>query len=463
MSYCAVVLAAGNGTRMKSSMPKVMCEVLGEPMLGWVLDSVGDAGIPAENTGVVVGSGADIVKAYLGKRGSYPTFMQTERKGTGHAVMQAEEMLGKGDNVLILCGDAPFIDSETIIKSLNEHIHSGSDVTVVTAMLDDPAGYGRINRGENGELLGIIEKKDCTPDQLLIKEINSGVYWFKSEALRKALPKLSTANASGEYYLTDTISAIREEGGKAAAFTAENSDIILGANSRRDLLTLNNIARFAVIDKHLDNGVEFVCTDGVIIGKDVVIGRDTRIMAGTILRGKTEIGEKCVIGPNSVIEDCVVGNSVTLNNVHAFESKVGDGSSVGPFAQLRKGTVLHEGVKIGDFVEIKNSEIGKKTSVAHLTYLGDSDIGKDVNFGCGCVTANYDGVNKFRTTIGDHAFIGCNTNLIAPVTIGENAATAAGVTITKHNTVPADSLAVGNRDVTIIENWEHNSKRIRKA
>ncbi len=461
MSYCAIVLAAGDGKRMKSSKPKVMCEVLGDPMIDWVLDGVRDAGIPDNNVGVVIGSGAETVKAHLAKRGEYRTFMQTERKGTGHAVMQAAEMIKAGENVLVLCGDAPFINGDVLTTALNEHVHSGNDVTVITADLPDPAGYGRIIRGENGELSGIVEKKDCTLVQLGITEINSGVYWFKASALADALPKLSADNAAGEYYLTDTVGIILESGGKAGTFTAEDGDIVLGANNRADLLALNIIAKMQVIQRHLDEGVEFVSTDGIIIGRNVQIGRDTTILPGTILRGNTVIGENCNLGPNTLIENCRIGNGVTLNSVQAYDSRVCDRVKAGPFVQLRPGTVLHDGVKIGDFVEIKNSEIGVNTAVAHLTYVGDSDVGKGVNFGCGCVTANYDGINKYRTKIGDYAFIGCNTNLIAPVEIGENATTAAGSTITK--AVPPDSLAVERSQTKIIENWEKNFQRIKKA
>ncbi len=461
MKTGVIILAAGDGTRMKSAKPKVMCEVLEKPMIGWVIDSLYEAEFTAENIGVVVGNGAEIVEKYLDTRDITRTFLQSERKGTGHAVMQAAEMMDLCENVLILCGDAPFMDSDTIKNSLAAHINADSAVTVVTAEIDCPTGYGRIIRDKNGDLLCITEQKDCTDSEKLIKEINSGVYWFKSETLKSALPKLQTANAAGEYYLTDTIGIIRDIGGKTSAFRAENPDIVLGANSRRDLLKLNTIARNRIIDMHLDNGVEFVSTDGIIIGNDVKIGRDTKILPNTILRGNTVIGENCVIGPNSVIENTKIGDNVTLNNVQAYDSKISNSVKAGPFVHLRPNTVLHDGVKIGDFVEVKNSEVGINTCIAHLTYIGDSDVGKSVNFGCGCVTANYDGVNKFRTVIGDYAFIGCNTNLIAPVEIGENATTAAGSTITKN--VPPESLVIERGQAKIIENWEHNSKRIRKA
>lgn len=461
MKTGAIILAAGDGKRMKSSRPKVMCEVLEQPMIGWVIDSLYEADFNGENIGIVVGNGAEIVSEYVDSRGVTRTFMQAERKGTGHAVMQAAEMLDLCDNVLVLCGDAPFIDSGTIRNSLEAHISSGSKVTVVTAEIENPTGYGRIIRDENGNLLRITEQKDCSEQEKLIKEINSGVYWFDSKALKSALPRLQTANAAGEYYLTDVIGITLSDGGKASAFCADNSDIVLGANSRRDLLRLNTIARNAVIDKHLDNGVEFVCTDGIIIGKDVVIGQDCKILPNTILRGKTVIGAGSVIGPNSIIENCAIGEKAELNNVHAYDSVLYNNVKAGPFVHLRPGTTLHDGVKIGDFVEVKNSEVGEMTCIAHLTYVGDSDVGKDVNFGCGCVTANYDGVNKFRTVIGDHAFIGCNTNLIAPVTVGANATTAAGSTITRD--VPEDSLVIERGQPKTIEHWEHNNKRKRKA
>lgn len=461
MDYCAIILAAGDGKRMKTSKPKVMCEVLGDPMIGWVLDSVKNAGVQDEDIGIVVGKGADTVKEYLAKRGEFRTFLQEERKGTGHAVMQAQDMLTEGRNVLVMCGDSPFADSDVITAALNEHVHRGNDVTVITAELPDPAGYGRVLRDDTGAFTGIVEKNDCTLVQLGITEVSSGIYWFRSEALADALPKIGTDNSAGEYYLTDAVGIIKSSGGKAGTFTAEDPDIVLGANSRSDLLRLNIIAKMNIIERLLDEGVEFVSTDGIIIGRDVKIGKDTKILPGTILRGNTEIGENCVIGPNSLIENCKIGNGVTLNNVQAYDSRVCDRVKAGPFVQLRPGTTLHDGVKIGDFVEVKNSEIGINTAIAHLTYVGDSDVGKGVNFGCGCVTANYDGINKYRTKIGDNAFIGCNTNLIAPVEIGDNATTAAGSTITK--SVPPDSLAVERAQTRIIDHWEKNSLRTKKA
>ena len=271
-SYCAIILAAGDGRRMKSSVPKVMCEVLGDPMLGWVLDSVRDAGIPDDCTGIVVGNNSDMINNYLGKAGEYRTFIQPERKGTGDAVKQAKELIAGSANVLVLYGDAPFADGDTITAALNEHIHRGNDVTVVTAELPDPTDYGRVIRTDTGSFSAIIEQRDCTLVQLGITEVNSGIYWFRSEALLKALDGLGCDNAAGEYYLTDTVGIIVSGGGKAGTFTAVNTDIVLGANSRSELLRLNIIAKMNVIEQLLDDGVEFVSTDGVIIGSPNYLG-----------------------------------------------------------------------------------------------------------------------------------------------------------------------------------------------
>lgn len=454
-----VVLAAGDGKRMKSVKPKVLTEIVFQPMLSWVLDAVEGAGI--SDIGVIVGNKAEEVEAFLSKRkaDAYKTFVQAERKGTGHAVMQAEEMIKTASNVLVLCGDAPMIESGVITSALEFHMANSNDVTVLSARIENPKGYGRIIR-KDGAFTAITEEKDCSEEQRRIDEVNSGAYWFRAEALLKALPMLNSNNASGEFYLTDTVSIINSTGGKSGAFIASNGDIVKGANSRLDLLNLNKRMVWEIIKKHLENGVEFPLTDGIIIGKDVKIGQDTKILPNTVILGKTVIGTGCVIGANSHIEDCTIGDNVILNNVQAFSSVVDDGAKVGPFVHLRPNTHLHKNVKIGDFVEVKNSEIGEKTSLAHLTYIGDSDVGRGVNFGCGCVTANYDGINKFRTVIGNDAFIGCNTNLIAPVTIGDNATTGAGSTITKD--VPANSLAVERCQTKIVENWSKNGLKPKK-
>lgn len=435
----AVILAGGAGKRMHSSKPKVLLEVLGKPMLSWVTDACESSGI--KNICVVKGHEAELIDSYL--NGKYETAYQPERLGTGHAVMCAAEFLAahSGGSTFVTCGDAPFIDSETIKAALKQHIESKSAVTVITAKLDDPYGYGRILRGgDENEILGIAEQKDCSEEQKKISEISSGSYWFDTDELLKVLPLLDRNNAQGEYYLTDTIRLMREDGKRACAYLSENNSAVLGANDRKGLLALNEIARAKVIQKHLENGVEFVCTDGVIISPDAEIGADTKILPGTIIMGRTKIGSGCTIGPDSRLTDTVVGDFSVLDNTVASSAQVGSNVSIGPFVQLRKGAVISDFAHVGDFVEIKNSVIGEGTAVAHLTYIGDSDVGKNVNFGCGVVTVNYDGTNKNRCVIKDDAFIGCNTNLIAPVTVGEAAYTAAGSTVSAD--VPDGALAI---------------------
>lgn len=454
-----IVLAAGDGKRMNSAKPKVLMEVLFKPMIGWVLDSAEK--LSPEEICVVVGNGETKIQNYLNTRGrQYSIARQTVRLGTGHAVMQAEQTLKNSENVLILCGDAPFMDDETMRCALKMHLEGNCGVTVIAASPDNPFGYGRIVRDEKGDLLKIVEQKDATVTEQHIREINSGAYWFNSKALLEALPKLSDSNASKEYYLTDAISLIKEAGHRAAVCQATHKAVVLGANTRNDLYSLNYFARMAVIGDLLQKGVEFPCTDGIIIGTDVEIGQDTVILPNTIIRGKCKIGCGCEIGPNSLIENTEIGDFVVLNNVQAYQSTVESGATIGPFSQLRPNSHIGKGVKIGDFVEVKNSTIGDRTSAAHLAYIGDSDVGEGVNFGCGCVTANYDGIQKFRTKIGDNAFIGCNTNLIAPVEVGENATTGAGSTITKN--VPPNALALERADAKVVQNWEKNKLRKRK-
>ena len=464
MGNNVIILAGGQGKRMKINSPKALCNVLGEPMLEWVMSACEDAGLA--DICIVKGFAGEMIDEYVEKRksaGEVCTVLQSERLGTGHAVMMAADFLKdhKGGSTLVLCGDAPFIDAETIRGALELHEKKKCGVTVVTSVVDDATGYGRVIRTENG-IAGIVEHKDCTAEQLAVREINSGCYWFDTEALLEVLFEIKPNNAQGEYYLTDCVELMINKGRNADAYISANPNVALGANDRRGLLKLNDIARMSVIDKWLDFGIEFTCLDGVSVGRKVEIGRGTRIDAGTELRNGTVIGEDCVIGRNCILENTIIGNGVNLNNVQAYDAKVDDGAKIGPFVQLRPDTHICKGVKIGDFVEIKNSTIGEGTAVSHLTYVGDSDVGSNVNFGCGVATANYDGENKFRTVVGDNAFIGCNTNLVAPVTIGKGAYTAAGSTIT--GDVPADALAIERGRAVIKEEYARKKleKRTRK-
>lgn len=441
---CCIILAAGAGKRMHSPLSKVLCQVAYKPMISWIADAVKVSAI--DNICVVVSSN-DVTDAVPGCEIRF----QNERLGTGHAVMCSSDFFDKGyNNVLVLCGDAPFMSAETITAAFEYHTNNGNDVTVISSEVEDPSGYGRIIRNKNG-FQAIIEDADCTPEQLLIREINSGAFWFRSAALTGALKLIKNNNAQREYYLTDAVSIILENGGKAGAFTSPDPDIVLGANSPADLLKLNEIAKSKIIGKHLANGVHFTSTDGVIIGPDVTIESGSRILPGTILYGNTSIGASCEIGPNSILENVKVGNGCSVLMSVVRSSLIGDNVSVGPYAHIRFDTFLHDNINLGAFVETKNTEIGEGTSIAHLTYLGDADIGKYCNFGCGTVIANYDGTVKSRTTIGDYVFIGCNTNLIPPVTVGSYAYTGAGTTITQD--VPEGALAVGRVKTTLFPDW----------
>lgn len=451
---CAVVLAAGEGKRMKAAMPKAMTEVLFQPMIDWVLDALDESGIDEKI--LIVGHYGEQLVDYVG--GECQIAWQKERLGTGHAAMQAVPALkeNEADNVLILNGDAPFIDAETIGNSLEAHIKDGNAVTVVSAEVDDPTGYGRILKNANGELIRIVEQKDADRSELAVKEINSGMLWFRKEDLLDALDKLTPSEVSGEYYLTDTISILKKEGKRTGVFTAANSNVVLGANDRLQLLELNDIARKAVLKKHLLNGVDIPCIDGIIIGKDVEIAAGTQILPNTILKGRTTVGAGCTLGPNTMVYDSTIKDGVQLNNVFFEDSVIENGANVGPFSHIRPNTHLAENVHVGNFVEVKNSNIGKGTKVPHLTYVGDSDVGEGCNFGCGSLTVNYDGKIKHRTTIEDHAFIGCNTNLVAPVKVGAWAFTAAGSTIT--DDVPENALAVARSYQKNIEDWVTRKK-----
>lgn len=434
----AVILAAGKGTRMNSDGPKVLCRVLFEPMIRWVTDACRKAGI--EKICVVTGYKGELVRAVLDE--DIETAVQEVQLGTAHAVMSAADFLRRYDDadVAVLNGDAPFIDPDTIQNALLQHRAEGNAVTVITARIPDPTGYGRIIRGSDGGVMRIVEHKDANSAERAVNEINSGDYWFSVRDLLSVLFNVKNENQQGEYYLPDTLSMLLQNKKKAGAYVSENPDVILGANSRRQLLELNEIARKNKLFSLMDEGVEIPCLDGIMVGRNVTVGKETLLLPGTILRGNTRIGEHCEIGPNTLVEDSTVGEDTKLNAVQCYRSSVGSGVSIGPFCHIRPNTVIRDNVHIGDFVEIKNSDIGNATHIAHLSYIGDSDVGERVNFGCGVAVANYDGIHKHRCVVGDGAFIGCNTNLVAPVSIGKNGYTAAGSTITAD--VPDEAMGI---------------------
>ena len=443
---CAVILAAGEGTRMKSSKPKVLAQVLFMPMIDWVLTAVNEAVIT--DVCAVTGHLSEMVCNHLG--GRCETVLQAQRLGTGHAVAQAKSFISdhSGGNVLILNGDAPLIDKSTICNALKFHTDNGNSATVVSARVDNPTGYGRMVRGNNGRLERIVEQRDATEEEKKINEVNSGAYWFNCDDLLGALDDIAAmGKGKKEIYLTDAIEILLNQGKQADAFTAESADVILGANDRKQLSDLNEIARRRILDCHMTNGVDIPCSDGVIIGPDVEIGADTQILPGTIITGRTVIGKNCTIGPQSKIDSCTIGDDCTINASQCESSTIGNGAKLGPYAHLRPGCVLSDDVHAGNFTEIKNSTVGIGTKISHLTYVGDSDVGNGVNIGCGCATANYDGEKKFRTTVGNKAFIGCHTCLVAPVNVGNGSYTAAGSVVTED--VPDGTMAIARSRQTI--------------
>lgn len=413
---------------MKSKLYKVLHPVCGKPMVGHVLDTVKATG--CQRNVVVVGHGAEKVKAYLGEDAEY--VLQDVQLGTGHAVKQAKDLLGSEEGTtIVICGDTPLVMSETLEGMMALHEAQNAAATVLTAVMEQPAGYGRIIRGEDGGVLKIVEQKDCTESEAAVHEINTGTYCFDNAKLFAALEKVTNTNNQQEYYLTDVIGILRAQGDIVLGYQAHDSAESIGVNDRLALSEAEGYMRQRINRKHMLGGVTIIDPASTYIGAEVEIGADTVLYPGTVLKGKTVIGEDCVIGPASEIEDCVIMDGAAVKHSVLNQAQVGTRASVGPFAYLRPGTVLGEGVKVGDFVEIKNATIGDGSKVSHLSYVGDAEVGKNVNIGCGAITVNYDGYNKFRTEIGDDAFIGSNVNLVAPVTVGKGAFIVAGSTITR--------------------------------
>ncbi|MNI00834.1 Bifunctional protein GlmU [compost metagenome] len=437
MKRMAVVLAAGQGKRMKSKLYKVLHPVCGKPMVGHVLDTVKATG--CQRTVVVVGHGAEKVKAYVGQDAEY--VLQETQLGTGHAVKQAKDLLGgEAGTTVVICGDTPLVTAETLEGLMALHEGQNAAATVLTAVMEQPAGYGRIIRGDDGGVQKIVEQKDCTPEEAAVNEINTGTYCFDNAKLFAALDKVTNSNNQQEYYLTDVIGILRAQGDIVLGYQAHDAAESIGVNDRLALSEAENLMRQRINRGHMLNGVTIIDPASTYIAADVVIGADTTLYPGTVLKGKTVIGEDCIIGPSSEIENCVIMNGAEVKHSVLNQAQVGARTSVGPFAYLRPGAVLGEEVKVGDFVEIKNASIGDGSKVSHLSYVGDATVGKNVNVGCGAITVNYDGYNKSRTEIGDDAFIGSNVNLVAPVTVGKGAFVVAGSTITR--SVSENDLAI---------------------
>lgn len=451
----AIILAAGEGTRMKSKKPKVLHEIMHKPMVEYVIDTAKDCG--AEAVCVVVGHKAEMVEEAI-RREDVTFALQTERKGTGHAVKMAGDFIEENKDILILYGDTPLITGETLKKVIADHREKQNAVTVVSALVEDPTGYGRIIRDGNGKFVKSVEHKDATEAERAVKEINTGLYVFAGGALNSALGRLKNDNAQGEYYLPDCLEILLGDGKNVGAYTAADETEFFGVNSRVQLAEAAVIMQKRINRRHMENGVTIADPEHTYIGPEVEIGMDTVILPGCWIEGKTVIGEDCEIGPNARLTDMRLGDGIKFQTSTALESEIGSGTTVGPFAYIRPNCHIGEGVKVGDFVEVKNSNIGNGTKIPHLSYVGDTDAGEKINFGCGSIMVNYDGEKKHRTTIGDHVFVGCNVNLVAPVTVEKDSYIAAGSTITRD--VPEDVLAVARARQTVIRGWKQ--KRLGK-
>ena len=443
-----VILAAGEGTRMKSKMPKVLHEVMGKPMIKRVIDTACELG--AQNICVVTGHKSNEVQEAL-KNENVTFAVQEKQLGTGHAVMQAEKYINDDEDVLILYGDTPLIKAETLQKLIDYHRSEDNGVSIISAVVDNSEGYGHIIRDKSGNFVKNVEYKDATEEEKLVKEINSGIYCFKGSSLKKALKLITNDNVQGEYYLPDALEIILKNGEKVNALSIGDVTEFFGVNNRIQLAEANKIMQKSINEKHMLNDVTIISPEYTYISDDVEIGCDTIIYPGCVFEGKTVIGEDCKVGPDVRLTDMKLSDNVTIQYTVAMESEVGSGTKVGPYAYIRPNSKIGENIKIGDFVEVKNSVIGNGTKVSHLTYIGDSDVGERINFGCGTVTVNYDGHKKFRTTIEDDVFIGCNANLVAPVTLKKGSYVAAGSTITKD--VPEKALAVARNRQQNIEGW----------
>ncbi|WP_270640881.1 bifunctional UDP-N-acetylglucosamine diphosphorylase/glucosamine-1-phosphate N-acetyltransferase GlmU [Longibaculum muris] len=435
MKKYAVVLAAGKGTRMKSEKPKVVHEVLYKPMINHVVDELKALGV--DETIVVVGHGAEQVEAIV----EGVTFVhQKEQLGTGHAVLQAKDILGDKEGLtLVLNGDAPLIRKETLQGFIDYHQEHQNQATIMSADCDTSTHYGRVIK-EDGQVKGIVEFKDLLDCQRDITEMNTGEYCFDNQALFNALSKVTNQNAQNEYYVTDVIGIMDGQGLRVDAYKIDDFNEVGGINDRLALAEATQILKDRINREHLLNGVNIVDPSNTYIGRDVVIGVDTTIEPGCIIKGKTVIGNNCHIGPYCEFTNMEIKDNVEIKFSVLSDSIIENGADIGPYARLRTNCHIGENAHLGNFVEMKKAIFGKGSKASHLTYVGDAEVGEDVNFGCGTITSNYDGKNKSLTKIEDHVFIGCNTNLVAPVTVRKNAYIAAGSTITKE--VEEDAMAI---------------------
>ena len=428
MKKFVIVLAAGKGTRMKSKLYKVLHQVCGKSMVEYVVEAA--QAIKPDKIVTIVGNGAEEVKKVLADKSEF--VLQKKQLGTGDAVLTAsDELAAEKGATLVITGDTPLFTSQTFQKLFDYHQSKGNAATVLTAQAPNPYGYGRIIRDDQDNVLRIVEQKDATAAELKINEINTGVFCFDNQLLFSALKKVDNHNAQGEYYLTDVLEILRNKGQRIGAYKMPDFSESLGVNDRSALAQATKIMQKRINKKHMANGVTFIDPDTAYIDADVKIGCDTLIEGNVVIKGNTEIGDDCVVTSGSRIIDSKIANKVTVTSSTVEQAEMDEFSDVGPNSHLRPKAIIRKGAHIGNFVEIKNAEIGENSKVGHLTYIGDATLGKDVNVGCGTIFANYDGVKKDHTNVGDRAFIGSGATLVAPVNIADHAFVAADSTITK--------------------------------
>lgn len=445
---------------MKSRYPKVLHELAGRPMLHYVLEAAWEAGVARPV--VVAGYGFDAVSE-AARQAAPPgagveVVRQEPQLGTAHALLQAQAALRDfSGELLVLCGDTPLLTAGTLRELVAHHRSTGAAGTVLTADLDDPAGYGRVIRDGAGRVCRIVEQRDASPEELAVREINTGIYCFSSPRVFAYARQVTPENAQGEYYLTDVVRLMVADGLRVSSWPAPRVEEVLGINDRVQLARAGEVMRRRVLERLMYGGVTVEDPASTFVAAGVEIGRDTVLRPFTIIEGKTRIGEDCVVGPGARLVDAVLGNGVVVQYAVVVEAALGDRCIVGPFAYLRPGCEIAPGVKIGDFVEVKNARVGEGSKIPHLTYVGDAEIGAGVNVGAGTITCNYDGIRKHRTVIGDGAFIGSNANLVAPVVIGAGAYVAAGSTITRD--VPPGALGVARSRQANIPDWVAKRKK----
>jgi bifunctional UDP-N-acetylglucosamine pyrophosphorylase / glucosamine-1-phosphate N-acetyltransferase len=444
-----LIMAAGEGTRMRSTRPKVLHPVCGRPMVAWPVLAAREAG--ATRIAVIVSPDRDLTP---GLPDGTETVVQPQADGTGGAIRAAHDIVRDSETVVVLSGDHPLINAEIISALLTTHSASAAGATVMTVELDDPAAYGRVVRDEAGDIERIVETKqpeEVPAEVLSIREINTGTYVFAAEPLVECLDRLTNDNSAGEYYIGDVLPMLREQGLRVVAHRASDPNVNLGVNHRADLALVTTEARRQILERHMLAGVTIVDPDSTWIDADVEIAADATIEPGTTLRGRTAIGADSIVGPHSTVIDSRLGAGARVLHSYVLEAEVGDEASVGPFAYLRPDAALARRAKAGTFVEIKNSRIGEGAKVPHLSYVGDAEIGAEANIGAGAITANYDGRRKHRTKIGQGARISVNTSLVAPVSVGDDAYTGAGAVVRED--VPDGALAISTNDQRNIEGY----------